>query len=476
MKLGKTKINLIYSITHQLLILLQPLIITPYISRALGADGIGEHSFSFAIAQYFVLITMLGLSNFGNRSIARIKENKEQLSQKFSNLFSMQVIMGIFSIISYLLIVVFGVNNPIFWIQTVFVISSVFDITWFFFGMEEFKIVVTRNTAVRILTIISILVFVNEEADLWKYTLIMALGFLLSNISLWPTLKKHIHFSKPQLNEILLLFKPNLLMFIPVISVGLYKHMNRIILGSVSTMTEVGLFENATRLTSLPLVVLISFSKVMLPKMSNMATKESNGNGLKNIIGKSMVGVMFFTNAAAFGLALIAEEFAPLFFGLEFERAGVLITYLAPMIIFVGWANIIRTQYLIPYMKENVFVVAMSIGAALNIALSLLLIPIHGAMGAVIAIVVTELFVALYQTWAVRKELPFGEYFKKSLPFFFSGIVMYGVGSLIFSQLEINGWIAVIFKALVSVIVYFGIIGFYYIKIKKVNIKELLTR
>ena len=44
------KKNLIYNIIYQLLILILPLITMPYVSRVLGADGIGTYSYTYSIA------------------------------------------------------------------------------------------------------------------------------------------------------------------------------------------------------------------------------------------------------------------------------------------------------------------------------------------------------------------------------------------------------------------------------------------
>lgn len=65
-------------------------------------------------------------------------------------------------------------------------LSCVFEISWFFYGMENFKGIVTRNTVVKILTTIAVFAFVKERGDAWIYVLINSLSLLMGQLCLWP--------------------------------------------------------------------------------------------------------------------------------------------------------------------------------------------------------------------------------------------------------------------------------------------------
>ncbi|MDE6713488.1 MAG: oligosaccharide flippase family protein, partial [Lachnospiraceae bacterium] len=62
--------NYIWNTVNQVFILLVPLIVTPYLSRVLGADGIGIYSYVNSIASYFIITAILGTTLYGQRSIA----------------------------------------------------------------------------------------------------------------------------------------------------------------------------------------------------------------------------------------------------------------------------------------------------------------------------------------------------------------------------------------------------------------------
>ena len=92
--MNEVKKNFIYNLMYQILVLIIPLITTPYLARIIGASGIGVYSYTYSIAYYFMLLTLLGVNNYGNRSIAKVCENKHNLSKTFWSIYFFQFIMG----------------------------------------------------------------------------------------------------------------------------------------------------------------------------------------------------------------------------------------------------------------------------------------------------------------------------------------------------------------------------------------------
>ena len=135
------KKNFIYNIIYQILILIIPLITAPYLSRVVGAEGVGTYSYTYSIVYYFMLLTLLGVNNYGNRSIAKVRDDKKKLSKTFWSIYFFQLVMGIVMLILYLLYIYLFDNQYrlIALIQTLFIVSSILDINWLFFGLEEFK-------------------------------------------------------------------------------------------------------------------------------------------------------------------------------------------------------------------------------------------------------------------------------------------------------------------------------------------------
>ena len=101
------KKNLILNTLYQILIMIIPLITTPYVSRVLGSDGVGRYSYAYAIAYYFVIFAMLGVNNYGNRTIAAVSSDKEKRSILFWSIYWFQLFVAVISVVVYILYVIF---------------------------------------------------------------------------------------------------------------------------------------------------------------------------------------------------------------------------------------------------------------------------------------------------------------------------------------------------------------------------------
>lgn len=420
------KKNIIYNITYQILILFLPLVTTPYISRVIGAEGVGIYSYTYSIANYFILFAMLGLGNYGNRSIAAVRDDKIKLSETFFNIYGLQLVTTTTMVILYLVYTIFFVsdNLEIAYIQLLFIISTMFDINWLFFGLEQFKLTVVRNTIIKILTVLSIFIFVKDLNDLGIYTLIMALGTLLSQMMLWSFMKRYIIWIKPTFKGIRSHLKPNLILFVPVLAISIYKIMDKIMLGTLTSTMQVGYYENSEKIINIPTSIISALGVVMLPRMTNLiATGDSES--FKKYIEISLKFVMFIAIGSTVGLIAISPNFIPLFLGDEFTNCIMVVSLLSITLLFISWANVIRTQCLIPRKKDSIYIKSTLLGAGVNVIANLIFIPRYGAVGAAIGTIFAEASVALYQTFKVRKEMDISKYFVNSCVYIIPAICMY---------------------------------------------------
>lgn len=460
------KKNFIYSSIYQVLVLVLPLITTPYVSRIFGAENLGIYSYTNTIAQYFVIFAMLGLNNYGNRAVAMARDNQDELDCVFSEIYTMQIVTGLVSLFVYLGYAIFLLNEYKTYsvILTLYVLSAVFDINWLFFGLEKFKLTVTRNSIIKIGSVIAIILFVKSKEDLWIYTSIYAVSMLLSTIVLWPYARKEVHYHFPKFKDVLKHIKPNMIMFIPVIAISIYKYMDKLMLGGFSKK-ETGYYENVEKIMTVALGFITAFGNVMLPRMSNMVARKDIA-GVRQTIATSMRFVLGLSCALTFGMAAVAPEFVGLYFGDGFEPCITVMIALAPTMIFQSWANVIRTQYLIPFKHDNVYVGSVVFGAIVNFVINYLLIPKLGALGAVAGTIVAEASVAVIQTIAVRKELNISLYFRQGIPFLFFGFAMYGLVRMI-SNMNLSTLLKVVAEVGIGACTYLLLWGIYELIVKK---------
>lgn len=448
------KKNFIYNVSYQILILLIPLITIPYVSRVLGVDGIGTYSYTYSIAYYFMMFAMLGLNNYGNRSIAKVRDNKEKLSRTFKEIYCMQIITSTLMVILYFIYLnLFNIEyKKIAVIQLIYVISCVFDINWFFFGIEKFKLTVGRNTLVKILSVFLVLVFVKTQTDLWIYALILALSVFVGQSVVWFALKQYVSWRRPSWANMKQHIRPLFVLFLPILALSLYKYMDKIMLGSISSNVQVGFYENAEKIINVPMSLIMAFGVVLMPRIANMVTSKDKGEVFK-LIDMSMEAVMLLAIAISFGLAGISFVLAPIFFGYEFEECGILIMGLAVTVPFMAFANVIRTQYLIPYKEDKIFVVSLFLGAAVNLIVNIILIPYMAARGAVIGTIFAEIIVCIYQSYFVRKKIFIKKYLLNTIPPILIGIVMFVFVFQIGNVMNIN-IVTLILQLLVGMFIY----------------------
>lgn len=447
--------NFLLNIIYQVLIYLFPLITTPYISRILKVDNIGIYSYTYSIVNIFMLFAMLGINNYGNRAVAKVRDDKEKLSLTFFSIYFLQLFLAILSIIVYLILVFFVFNREykiIFLIQGIALLSVAFDINWFYFGLEKFKITISRNLVIKLLSVILIFIFVKNENDLWKYTLIMTTAILSSQFFLVVLLKKFVVIKKIPLKIIFSHFKGCFILFIPVLAYAIYRVMDKIMIGYISSTTELGYYENAEKIINIPIAIITALGTVMLPRMSYLLTK-GNKDDFKIKINESMKLALSLSTIMAFGIIIIADEASLILFGAEFIKSSNIMRFLSLTIIASAWANVIRTQYLIPRNKDKIYLISTFGGAVINLICNFIFIKPFGSYGACIGTIAAEFFVAIYQGLAVRKELDI----KKYSYFLLKNIIINGIITLLaylFAFKISNLYIRFFVMILLSIILY----------------------
>src|SRR5690554_970474 len=237
--------NFIYNIIYQLLIVLIPIILIPYVSNTLKTEGVGIYTYSFSIVTYFSQFALFGVYFYGTKKISQVKEDLFLLKKTFWEIFYLKLIFTVISISIYFTFTFLINNSFIFYLQGLFLLANLLDITWYYAGEENFKSIVLKNSSFKILMAILIYIFIKNPNDLWKYTLIVVGIEIISQLVLWIDVFKSplvFEFDQPLKINPFNHFKGMLYLFIPQIIVLLYTELNVIILGLLSNNTEVAYF------------------------------------------------------------------------------------------------------------------------------------------------------------------------------------------------------------------------------------------
>ena len=418
--------NYLYNAGYQILNMIIPLITVPYISRVLGAHDVGINEYTNSWVTFFFLMGQMGITLYGNREVAYHRDDLYKRSQTFWGVESLQLLTVSSAFVLYLVAVfLFSTTfKEFFLLQAIWIIATGVDISWYFMGLEEFRITVVRNTLVKIASLILIFTVVKTSNDLGKYILILGASQLVGNLTLWPYLRGNIIWVSVKKWHPFKHFYPSLLLFIPTITTQVYLVLNRLMLGRMSTQADLGNFGQADKIVKFVLAVVTATGTVMLPHVANKFAK-GDIKGVRNSLYSSFDFVSAISIPMMFGLMAIAKKFGPWFLGNGFVLSGSVMFIEAPIIVFIAWSNVTGTQYLMPINRVRDYTTSVTIGAVSNIVFNFLLIGKWGANGAALATVGSELLVTVTQLVMIRKTISRRKIFKEQWKYIISGIAMF---------------------------------------------------
>lgn len=466
MKRSVTK-NYLYNLSFQILQLITPLVLTPYLSRTLGADGIGTYGYVQSIVVIFMLFGTMGISMYAQREIAYVQDDIEKRSYIFFEIVILRAItIGIVYLVYFFVFMSSGTEIVVFRIASIEIIAAVFEISFFFQGINNFKVTVFRNIIIKIISVILIFVFVKTKEDINLYIFILCGMMLVGNLSIWCYLPKEIIIPKLSRLRPFRHLKAILALFLPQIAMQIYTVLDKTMLGVLSNKTQVGYYESVQKIVVVSMTVITSLGTVMLTKVANtLALKDKDE--VKNSILNAFHFVFFLATPMMFGMISIAPQLVPWFLGEGFVDSTILLEMMAPLILISGLSNVLGMQYLVPSRNHKQYTYAVFAGAISNTVLNFILIPYFKAAGATVATIAAETIVLVVEFYFVRKEFSFWSILKSNYKFILASIIMYLLLSIIF--VKINFFI----KIIVGGLIYIFICVLLFIKdIRNLNIKR----
>ena len=459
--------NYLYNLSYQILTIILPIITVPYVTRIFTSEALGNYGFYNSIVSYFSLFAMLGIGLYGTKQIAAASD----VSSTFWNIYAIQLIASLISIFVYVILILCipTMSEIIPLILFISLFSKIIDISWLFAGKEDFKKITLRNTVVKVVGVISIFTFIKNSEDLYLYILLIVVFDFLGQVVMWVPAKKFI--KRPSFN--MKIMKKNLhpivLLFLPQVAISLYVVLDRTLLGLLGSYSDVGIYEQGQKLTSIIYKIVSSLGVVMLPRVANLLS-ERRDKEAQNMVKFSFILYNLIIFPMIFGLIAVNEVFVKLFLGQNFQDVKYVLYVIVLNIMFVGWTNILGYQVLVVRNKNKEFMLSTTIPAFVSVAVNVAVIPFFGYIGASITSVVVEILVFAIQWYYSRNIINKNLLFNKDLAkIICSSLVMFGAVMLCKMTLELDGIIGLIIYLAVGGISYLGMIFL----LKTVNIREM---
>ena len=451
------KKNYIFNLLYQVLLVIIPLITIPYLSRILGPGGIGTISFAESIVSYFVLFANLGINIYGQREISYAQDDKNRRSIVFYNVFITKFIISLLVLVIYFICYFTVLNSFIYLILSIQIFSVIFDITWFFQGVEEFDKIVIRNTFIKLLNIIFIYTFVKGKDSIIIYCVSVVFFPLLGFLSLWPNLSTYLDRIDLKRINILTVLKVSITLFLPTIAIQVYTVFDKTMIGIITKdALENGYYEQSIKISRSLLMLITALSTVVIPRVGYYYDKNEHET-VKVILYRSYRFVFMMSIPMCLGLNFVSYNFVPWFLGAGYEKSVLLVQTFSLLIICISLSNVTGMQYFVPTKQQNKLTISVCLGAIINFILNCILISNFKSIGAAIASVIAEAIITIIQFVLAKDYISFKRILKESYKYILSGAIMLISLSVLMPDLP-PSIINTLKIALTGTSIYFGIL------------------
>ena len=458
-KKPSVKRNYIYSLLYQILTMITPFITAPYVSRVLGADGVGIYSYTSSYVTYFTLVAALGTASYGMREIAQCRNNMQEYSKKFWEIELLTVFTTLVCLMAWIVLILFSSTNKIYFIALIpQLIATMFDISWFYTGHEKIGYTVFWNAICKIAGVICIFVFINNKSDVVLYIFLNAFILMLGNISMWVFLPKMLVRVNPREFRFRTHLHETLIYFIPTIATTVYTVLDKTLIGTITQDSyQNGYYEQATKIINMAkTAVFVSVNSVMAARISYLFA-ENKIDEIKARIEKSMDFILLLGFATSFGIVAVAQDFVPVFFGEGYEPVINLLYWMSPLVLIIGVSNCLGSQYYTPAGLRKLSSKFIIMGAVVNLIMNLILIPKFGATGAVVGSIIAELTISVMYFKNCRGYLKVSQVLKCSYKRLIAGIIMV-IAVKFVGELHLSNLLLLLCEVIAGGIVYFSVL------------------
>lgn len=405
------KKNFLYNFLLTSSNLLFPLLTFPYLSRILGADGLGICNFILSYGQNYTIIAALGIPVYGIREIAKVGNDKEKRSKLFFELLSIHIFFTFFLLVIYFATIFLYADlkeyKDLAILGSSLILFNVFSIEWLFAGINNFKYITVRSLIIRCLSIIAIFLMVKNRDDYYIY-------FVITVITVFITVSMDIYYARKFISRkitltikgILSHMKPVALLGIYMVLTSIYSVLPTTLLGFLATKSSVGYYFGANRIIRMVISIFTALTTVLIPRL-NMAVEEKKSEEYLTLINKSLnIAISFGMPLAAF-IFLLAKPLVMLLAGKDFINSIFVIQIMAPIILIVALAQVFVLLILSANRKDKQMVMLSVIGMIVSLSVNVIFIPRHAERATGFSQLFSELIVTMLSFILAKRVLDF---------------------------------------------------------------------
>lgn len=384
-----------------------PIITMPYVARVLGVERWGELALAQVILGYFGLLTDWGFTLSATRKVASLKSDRYLLSKVFLSTWAAQWVLAALSILLLLGLIAsvpyFAGNAAYYFYGLGTILGGVLFPIWFFNGLEQMKQAAFIQISARLTAVPLIFLLVRRPEDAPLMVAISAGGgFVAGALTIyWIIRKLNMVWALPTFHQVLSELKEGGTIFLSTISISIYTSVTPAVLGMMVGPVAVGYFALADKVRQFIQSALGPVLQAMFPRMSYLFA--SDHGQARALLKRSAAIIISISALASFALWLLAEYIILLLAGEQFEKAIIVLKWLAPLPFVISLSNIFGIQIMLPNHLTQAFNRILGGAAVLSLCMIIPLIHWRAAEGAAINTFVTEAFVTITMAFYLWK-------------------------------------------------------------------------
>jgi len=410
MKIRIVNHDIVYLILFQGVNYVIPLLILPYLIIHLGARSYGYLGFSQSVIQYFLLIVDFGFNLSATQRIAKNRDNKSEISRIFYATLYAKIILLIIATLIFpivLLIPQFANYRSTLLMTYPTLLGTTFTFFWLFQGIGKVRLITFFSLIPKLLLLPLLFFVVNNENDYLIAAFIQSITYVLTAILsiYWLIKNRVVERFKISINEIRREVKESFPLFLSAASISMYTQLFTVFLGLIATPEVVGKYSAAEKIVrSLCFLIYVPFSQYFFPKISELAEKDRrSGVTLFRKTFKQLIAVMFFICV----IIMIASNKIALFLGKQYSDISILLIIMSVLPIIIVTGGFFGQMGLIALgnnKTKNQFKQVYFLAALFSLICVIALSTLLAEKGASIALVMTELFVAVLMVYFTFKN------------------------------------------------------------------------
>lgn len=376
-----------------------PLITMPYLARVIGVDGFGKIAFAAAVIVWVQTIADWGFNLTATRDVAQNRNDKEKVSEIFSNvLWSRCLLMFLsFGFLLLLIVVVPQFRNAwqVLLVSFLLVPGHILFPDWFFQAVEKMKYITILNVLMKLVFTIAVFVFIKTPDDYILQPLFTSLGYVVSGlISLYVIVGKWgIRIRKPSWQGTLTTIKKSTDVFLNNLAPNLYNSFSVVLLGIFGGGTANGIYDGGNRFYTLGASLMNIFLRTFYPYLSRKPEQTKLYIRFATIVSIALSSLIFIFAPLVVRILLSAE----------FVDSVIVLRILSVSLIFNALFDAYGTCYLIINKQERILR-RITLGCSLaGFIMAWPLVYCYSYVGAAVTVVVSRLLLSICAIVSVRQ-------------------------------------------------------------------------